>query len=477
MEAPVPIYLEPITNKTSQVFRLTISSVLLYTYILYSAFGGGIFGTGNQPSTTGTTQPSTGLFGQNLGQSTTQTAPGANAFGGTSIFGQKPATATFGQSTAQPAPTGLGTSLFGTSTLGGAGGTLGQSTIGGTQGPGTLTASVAQPVQENLPIFSLLRDSSQAASIAPPPKKTSNFFVDIPTRSALGISSARLTNGGKLRGFGVSQSAAGLNRTSRLNGLGSSMALSRGTGSLSLSRSDSKSLLGPDSFTKGPSLGSGTTSSPKKLVLNKKVDPSEFFGRSIAKSIASGGGGKVEFSPTMSMAAREKEVHATPQVLRPTQPVAGAAPSPVRRTTTLEKGKESSELQDGDYYLEPPLEVLRKLSNQELSSYQGLVVGRKGVGKIEFLEPVDLTALPRLDDLLGKIVIIEKGEVIVYPDTLYPQEERPARGSGINVQGLVTLYDCWPRDKATGGDLRDPKATKFVRHKERLAKTDRKSNV
>ncbi|KAL5520511.1 hypothetical protein ACEPAG_9735 [Sanghuangporus baumii] len=427
------------------------------------AFGTGLFGSTNQNANTGTTQPTTGLFGQPLGQTNQQAAPGTNAFGGSSLFGQKPATATtFGQSTTQPASTGFGSSFLGSSTLGGTGGGLGQSMAGagGTQNSGTLTASVAQPVQENLPIFSLL-NSSQPVSLAPPPKKVSSFFTDVPTRTPLGISTSRLTNSGKLRGFGISQSAAGL---SRGNGLSASLARSKnGPTSLALSRSDSRGLLGPESFMKSTSLGSDGRFSPKKLVLDKKIDPSEVFGRAAAK--ASGvNGSKVEFNPRMSMAAREKEAAS-----KSTQP-APTAPSAKKPSTT---GKDTSDLQEGDYYVKPPLEVLRKMSNQELSSIEGLVVGRKGYGEIQFLDPVDLTSLPRLKDLLGKLVDISDREVVVYPESAMGGDEKPPPGEGLNVRARIILHGCWARDRATGEPVKDPESPIYIKHLRRLSNVKR----
>ena len=347
--------------------------------------------------------------------------------------------------------------MFGTSTLGGTGGGFGQSTAGagGAQGTGSLTASVAQPVQENLPIFSLL-NSSQPVSLAPPPKKASSFFTDIPTRTPLGISTSRLANTGKLRGFGVSQSTAGLTRG---GGLAGSLARSKNApGSLALSRSDSKGLLGPESFMKSSSLGSDGRSSPKKLVLDKKVDPSEIFGRAWAK--ASGvRGSKVEFNPQMSMAAREKEAAAK------AAPPAQAAPA--ARTPPASE-KDPSELQEGDYYVEPPLEVLRRMSNQELSSIEGLIVGRKGYGEVRFSDPVDLTTLPRLKDLLGKLVNIEDREVVVYPDSAMGDDEKPAPDEGLNVRARVILHRCWARDKATDAPVKDEDNPVHQRHLRRL---------
>ncbi|KAI5120247.1 hypothetical protein M0805_007551 [Coniferiporia weirii] len=429
--------------------------------------GGGIFGsTTNQPANTGTTQPHGSLFGQPLGQSTAQPAAGTSAFGNSSLFGQKPATTnTFGQSTTQAPTNGLGGSLFGGSTLGGMNSGFGSSIAGagGAQGAGTLTASVAQPVQTNLPIFSLLQSGPQATSIDPPPKKMSSYFVDVPTRSPLGLSSSRLGGGGKLRGFGFSQSSAGLTRN---NGLSSTLTLSTSAPSpLALSRGGG-SLLGPEAFLGNGAMGSDGKQSPKKLVLDKKMDPSEVFGRAGAKN-ASASGSKVAFNPAMSMAAREKELFANPSASKSSPAAASPAPtSPGKKVAPLEKG--AAEPQEGDYYVEPPLDVLRSLSNGELSSFEELVVGRKGFGEVHFLEPVDLTALPRLSALLGRLIQIDNKEVCVYPDSVEGDDVKPPPGEGINVRARIILLGCWPVDKASREPITDDKHPLFTKHLKRL---------
>ena len=66
------------------------------------------------------------------------------------------------------------------------------------------------------------------------------------------------------------------------------------------------SLLGPEAFLGGGSmLGSDGRQSPKKLVLNRKMDPSEVFDRSAVKAAAVSN--KVNFNAAMGIAAREKE--------------------------------------------------------------------------------------------------------------------------------------------------------------------------
>jgi len=228
-----------------------------------------------------------------------------------------------------------------------------------------LTASVAQPVSTNLPIFSLLPTGPQSSSLDPPPKKASNYFTDVPTRSPLSFSTRSL-GGSKLRGFGtLSQSTgSGLGRSG--NGFSSTMTLSSSSSPLSVSRAGTdRGLLGPDAFSGGPAFGSDGKPSIKKLVLDKKMDPTQVFGG----TPPSARGAKVPFNPAMSVAAREKEASAgSPGAAAPS----GYAPSPRNRSTPLgadtatpskdkQKAAEGStaEMKDGDYWVKPSLDVLR----------------------------------------------------------------------------------------------------------------------
>lgn len=274
----------------------------------------------------------------------------------------------------------------------------------------------------------------------------------------------------KLRGFGYSQST---NRNA-IGGFSNSLALSSSHSSpLQLSRAgDGKNLLGPESFLGTSTLGSDGRPSPKKLVLDKKMDPNEVFGKSVAqqKSSPASTGPKVSFNPAMSAALREKEsLTASSAFAAPGSPVVkksaplGAADSPGR-----EKG--ADELQDGEYWVKPSLDVLRNTSNVELSQFKGLSVGRKGFGEVQFLDPVDLTALPRLSALLGKIVQIDNKECCVYPDAIEGANDdlKPPPGEGVNVKARIVLLGCWPVDKATREPIKDESHPAFPKHLKRL---------
>ncbi|KAI9574825.1 nucleoporin autopeptidase-domain-containing protein [Boletus coccyginus] len=436
-----------------------------------SLFGGGTFG---QPSTiTGTgSQPT--LFGQPSGQQTmTQpiTGTGTGAFGG-SLFGQPKPVAPAISTT--PSTGGLGISSFG-------GSTLGPSTAA-PGGPGTLTASIAEPISNNLPIFSMLPPGPRAVPIDQQQKKKPGFFVDAPARSPVSRLPINYTPASsKLRGFGAPASS------SVLGVPGQNLSLSNAkAGPLYSSRAEApESILGRSA---SPALGSGGRQSVKKLVLDKKIEASDLFSRAGSPGLR-GNPVKVTFSPALSQAAREKDVArekevATQSPEKSTQPTQlpprnapgrftahssltlGQPTSPSKTANGTEATSTSLPLQHGDYWVKPDLAKLKTYGYEELSSFKDLVVGRAGYGEIQFLEPVDLTGLPKLGALLGELVRFDDKECSVYPDG--DEADKPAPGTGLNVTARIILLRCWATDKATREPIKDEQAPAAVKHLKRL---------
>ncbi|KAI0774746.1 nucleoporin autopeptidase-domain-containing protein [Trametes elegans] len=473
-----------------------------------NAFGGGLFGAkpatnttqpsgglfgGGFGSNTGSTlgqppqnqQPAGGLFGSTLGQPP-QNQQNTNAFGGGGLFG-KPAAPTLGASTSTGQQQGgLGSSLFGNSTLGASTTTMGASNLGQSQTP--LTASIAQPIAAPLPIFSMLPPGPRAVTLDQQPKKKPGYFVDVPTRSPVPQLQLRYAPAGtKLRGFGSTSAPLGAGSST----LGGSLLYSSGKpNALSLSKASStKSLLGPDAFlingAPSPTLGSSGKQSVKKLTLDKKVEPADLFSKSNSGS---------SFSPALSLAAREKEAaaaNAPNAVLRFDSPTPAprneaqkkasnrfaaqttseylgspTRPAPHPATSSAKGPRDPAELQEGDYWVKPDLDTLKKMGHDELMSFSGLTVGRVGYGEITFLEPVDLTGLPRLSSLLGEIVRFDDKECSVYPDA--DDAEKPPAGAGLNVKARIVLVRCWALDKATREPIKDPAHPGAQRHLKRL---------
>ena len=411
-------------------------------------FGG--FGQQNTNTTGQTQQQPSGLFGQQPNQTA---QPANNTF---NLFG-KPATAPGVQTSTQPATGGFGGSLFG----GGLGTSIGPTSQTAPQQP-TLTASLAQPIGANLPIFSILPPGPRAINLDQP-KKKSGLFLDVPTRSPvprlqLGYTPAA----SKLRGFTSTSTTPG-------QGFGSSMSLTNGKpGALSLSKAaNQKSLLGPDAILNGggptPGLGSGGRQSVKKLILDRKVQPSDLFGKNTQP--------KVTFNPALSIAARELDAAAAAQRLESGSKSAqkgkfSAQASNDSVAKEAEKAPEAAEPKEGEYYVYPKLGELKKRSFGELGATEGLVVGRVGYGEIQFLEPADLTGLRRTTDLMGEVVRFDDKECTVYAEL--EDADKPQPGSGLNVAARISLVNCWALDKATREPIKDESHPGAVRHLKRL---------
>ncbi|KAJ3928055.1 MAG: nucleoporin autopeptidase-domain-containing protein [Lentinula lateritia] len=416
--------------------------------------GGGIFGNNNafgaaQPTTTAQ-QPS--LFGNTFNQSTNQQQPAA----GGGFFNKAPS---MGMATSM----GPGGNLFGNSTFGNSTNTLAGSTATPNQ-QGGLIASINQPIASNLPIFSMLPPGPRAVDLEQSTKKKVPFFVDVPTRSPvprvqLGYTPAA----SKLRGFGSSTSSSALS--------GSVFAPLNST-ALTLSRSQTpkqsiEAIFGTHS---SPSLGSGQRKSVKKLILDKKVEPTELFVKSGGSPLR--GGGKITFSPALSIAAREREAAAAASP-PPSQPTKSPTPTPQPQRTPKKftaslngQGADEDDLQEGDYYVKPDMEKLKSSGFDQLSSFKDLVVGRVGYGEIHFLEPVDLTGLLKLGELLGSVIRFEDKECSVYPDA--DDTEKPPEGSGLNVRAKISLKRCWAMDKAHREPIKDEKNASAVKHLKKL---------
>jgi len=468
--------------------------ILLFSLIVFppqnttsalATTGTGLFGNTQQNQAVQQTQQPGNPFGNLLGQKTTQQPTGTSLFGGLQSTQPQQQTSLFGSNLGQPmqgnsmfgkpAAPALGTSLSGNTTMGL--GMFGNSTS--TPGiQGILTASIAQPIGENLPIFDMLPPGPRIISLDQTlPKKKAGFFLDMPTRSPvprvpLGHSPAT----SKLRGFGsmtLGPSGGSSNGISLTNGK---------PGALVLSKTETRGIsVGPDFLgrSSSPALGSGARQSVKKVILDKKIDPSELF----VKSATPNGlkSGKVTFSPQLSVASREKDAElaaaatqspdssasaSRPQASQQSKSTSFGAKGTKEVVGTETKEKREDERVEGDYWVKPELSMLKKAGYDDLSSYSKLVVGRKGYGEIHFLEPVDLTGLPKLGALLGDVVRFDDKECSVYPDS--DDADKPPPGSGLNVKARLILERCWANDKATREPIKDPNHPQHVKHLKKL---------
>ena len=416
--------------------------------------GTGLFGS----TTTSTTPAQTGtLFGSGtLGQPQNQQTPG---FG--NLFG-KPATTN--GTAAQPSTYG-GSTLFGSTNQTSL---FGANTTNGTA-QGTLTPTIDQPVNTNIPIFSLLPSGPQLNSLdASLGKKKAEFFVDVPTRSSIPVvSRGTMPVNSKIRGAGRGFTSSTYMGASA-NNLGSSLSFwSSKSDALSLNKSSTqRGGLTTDTFS-SPSFGSGNRDSVKKLVMDKKVDLFDWAPKSA----------DVTFNPALSVVAREKEAVTGPLGATRNTPTTPIINPPTRihprtpnrftaQSITDTTDEQSGEPKEGEYWSEPPMDTLSSWGHNELIAIEKLVVGRVGYGKITFLDPVDLTGSGSVKQLFGDLLRFEDKECSVYPDL--DNIDKPAPGSGLNVRARVELDGCWPVDKATREPIKDENHPQMVKHLKRL---------
>lgn len=123
-------------------------------------------------------------------------------------------------------------------------------------------------------------------------------------------------------------------------------------------------------------------------------------------------------------------------------------------------------LKHGDYFSVPSIESLQKLPSASLRSLPDLIVGRVGYGQVAFQQPVDLTTLQSVQDLLGNIIIFEDRNCTVYPSDY--DEVKPSPGQGLNVEATITLERCYPIDKATRLPIKESNHPRLLQHIKRL---------
>lgn len=120
------------------------------------------------------------------------------------------------------------------------------------------------------------------------------------------------------------------------------------------------------------------------------------------------------------------------------------------------------EVDDDGYWTSPPLSELKKTPMAELRAVKDFTVGRKFYGKITFQKPVDLSSF-NLDDICGNIVVFGSKNVVVYPD-----DDQPKIGEGLNLPAEVTLEGCYPINKQTELAILDPRDEMVKTHIEKL---------
>ncbi|KAF9904520.1 hypothetical protein EC991_002628 [Linnemannia zychae] len=429
--------------------------------------GGGLFGgasTGSSLFPTSSTAGTGGLFG---GGATAAPAFGA-APASTGLFGAKPATTgglfgapatsspfgaapTFGATGANQTSSLFGgaqsaaSNPFGASTLGG--GFLGNSTNTQAAQP-AMVASVSGNIYGDNPLFQ--RDTSTAAAKTQPA---------ILSRSEPAQKLPALVPPVR---FSPRQTQVRLRPTSTA------------TFSSSVSGGDStasrKSLLLLDGINDDSAFSSEDYTprrSVKKLQLKPRNSEGEFNSSQQFESHRSG----VNFNSQLEERAadsltRNRSLNGG-RVADNHSPLISAQnqTTSVRHEVATAPSHASSSKVDGEYWMSPSLEELRKLSPSELAKVKDFKVGVPGVGSVSFLEPVDLTTVPSLTAICGQIVQFSHKICVVYPE----DQNKPARGEGLNVPALISLERCWPVDRATREPIIvDKNSAAFAAHVKRL---------
>ncbi|KAF9116939.1 hypothetical protein BGX27_008087 [Mortierella sp. AM989] len=178
----------------------------------------------------------------------------------------------------------------------------------------------------------------------------------------------------------------------------------------------------------------------------------------------------VTFNPSLESAAADSLSRAHHNLDRPSsvngKPVDGQAQTNINRHENVTAASGSTENKnEGEYWMTPSLEELRKMSRSELQHVQDFKVGLPGFGSVSFLEPVDLSTVPSLSSICGHIVLFQPRICIVYPD----EHNKPPRGQGMNVPALISLENCWPVDKSTREPVKFEKSSpQYAQHLKRL---------
>ena len=119
-------------------------------------------------------------------------------------------------------------------------------------------------------------------------------------------------------------------------------------------------------------------------------------------------------------------------------------------------------MEAGEYWTRPAMKDLQKMTRPQLKSVGNFVVGREGIGRIEFGN-VDLTNTP-LDAICGNIVQLNPRSATVYQD----DANKPAMGKALNVPSTIFLENSWPRSHGGKKAVNAKSGREYEKHLVRL---------
>lgn len=430
----------------------------------------------------GSTQPSTGLFGQQPSQQT-------------SAFAPKPSTGLFGSSTTPStttsafAPASSSSGLFGSSTA-------------------ANTSTAAAPSTGE---FSFNRPATTATNL---PSATTQLFGSTPATSNTGLfgSTGATGTSGSLfnRPFGSSTTAnmaAPTTTTSSLFAPSTSSILpSTSAPSLPMVapalNSASTSLAPPlpalfTNLTTTTSSSDSTTAAPKSPVKftprsSFRIKPRQNINAtplSFGSTVASGT--STTTNTTTTLVPRKLTSSATTASLKKLivadlddfasnnndttekaaieekRPLTTTTFTPLKSSTVGDSSILTANLAFGQLYMFPSEVSLHKMSPAERCCVRNFVIGKKGVGQIRFLTAVDLSDVDP-DCIFGGMVQFTDGEAILYPDASIP---KPAPGKGLNVPAEVRLERVWTFNRGSREPIIDAASEKVQLFVEKLKAT------
>ena len=440
--------------------------------------GGGLFG-GTQNNTSG------GLFGGNSSNQNQQQPPGGmfgssmnnNNNNGNSLFGTPQ-----NQQNNEPQNNGFSASVLDANPFGQ------QSIFTGMATPtnlsvGPIITPLSRPsTAKRTPIASWKSiPSSSLRLVTPPVAGTKRGYGWSPSNTPSSVSS---TPGG------LSNSLLGASGSFGRS-FGKSLSLGKSLSHSNLRRSflddNTNSILAPGAFS-APSSGYGT-GSLKKLHIDRNLRPaSSLFAESPAPLPAANGVGgsklkkKVSFDTaaetndepsTNGALIRTEENYAMPSAeeqgllrspknngftngavpngrppLSEMEQVRGNELAVVHEDGVLEAPSPTQgppkrpKLSEGEYWVKPSIQELKKMSPSQLKSISGFQAGREGYGYVDFKEPVDLmynNLNANLEQLVnGTIIKVSTRSVTIYDDS-------PPMGCGLNVPARVYMHNSYPR--------------------------------
>jgi nuclear pore complex protein Nup98-Nup96 len=461
---------------------------------------GGLFSQPNQQQSTLFGKPATGLGSSLFGQSTAQQPAASTLFGGSQQQQQQQPTlgSVFSGTTVQPQQQQQAQQP------------LNASSIAFPYGAPSLFMDVPSPNQNPGPIATPLSTSqkSRKQAIIPAyrinPNASSRLIT--PQKRPQGYGFSYSTYGTPGSAYG--SSPIGLGSSLLGSSIGRSLGKSYSSSNLRNSYTAQDSLLVPGAF---PSNSRSGTGSMKKLNVNRNINTrrSLFDGDindtpnqgSLRKQVSFDSGAKQINGAIMKenglngvngalvrRESPERELEPAPNVRSDSRPemeqvnnnnkgkelavISEDGPPPMATKTSLSDAEKArltqKDQKPGDYWMNPSIEKIEKMSREERSHIKNLTIGRIGCGQIVFSE-VDLNNFP-LNKILDNIVKIDIRRATVYGDDT--PITKPSPGSGLNVPSTITLENSWPRASAGRLPVFEKHGERFNKHLRRLQRVE-----